>query len=163
MVCTTVQSCRLLLAHGPGYTAFNAFTRYGRSSSWCKAHALSFRAMSRAVSIRSQLKKYMQRFGIPLTSCEGDANRLRKCLVTGYWRNVARWTADGTYRAVRGDTVSTIVWPKYTWLTFAYLPRQVLHVHPNSVLFTRKPRTGWVIFHEMKETKKTQYVNTPAS
>ncbi|TBU50208.1 pre-mRNA splicing factor [Dichomitus squalens] len=116
--------------------AFNAFTRYGRSSSWCKAHALSFRAMSRAVSIRSQLKKYMQRFELPLDSCEGDAKRLRKCLVTGYWRNVARWTADGTYRAVRGEIV--------------------LHVHPHSVLFTRKPRTGWVIFHEMEETKKTQ-------
>ncbi|KAJ8475122.1 hypothetical protein ONZ51_g6754 [Trametes cubensis] len=111
--------------------AYNAFTRYGRSSSWCKAHALSFRAMSRAVSIRSQLKKYMQRFGLPLDSCEGDAKRLRKCLVTGYWRNVARWMADGTYRAV-------------------------LHVHPHSVLFTRKPRSGWVIFHEMEETKKTQ-------
>ncbi|KAI0670718.1 P-loop containing nucleoside triphosphate hydrolase protein [Trametes maxima] len=116
--------------------AYNAFTRYGRSSAWCKSHALSFRAMSRAVSIRSQLKKYMQRFGLPADSCEGDAKRLRKCLVTGYWRNVARWTADGTYKAVRGNAV--------------------LHVHPHSVLFTRKPRSGWVIFHEMEETKKTQ-------
>ena len=35
---------------------------------------------------------------------------------------------------------------------------QVLHVHPHSVLFTRKPRSGWVIFHEMEETKKTQCV-----
>ncbi|PCH39572.1 nucleoside triphosphate hydrolase protein [Wolfiporia cocos MD-104 SS10] len=116
--------------------AYNAFTRYGRSSSWCKSHALSFRAMSRAVSIRSQLKKYMQRFGLPLESCQGDAKRLRQCLVSGYWRNGARWVADGTYRSVRGN--------------------QVLHVHPNSVLFTRKPRSGWVIFHEMEETKKTQ-------
>ncbi|GBE82564.1 Pre-mRNA-splicing factor ATP-dependent RNA helicase prp22 [Sparassis crispa] len=116
--------------------AYNAFTRYGRSSSWCKSHALSFRAMSRAVSIRSQLKKYMQRFGLPLESCEGDAKRLRKCLVSGYWRNGARWVADGTYRSVRGNTT--------------------LHVHPNSVLFTRKPRSGWVVFHEMEETKKTQ-------
>ncbi|EPS97365.1 hypothetical protein FOMPIDRAFT_1037914 [Fomitopsis schrenkii] len=116
--------------------AYNAFTRYGRSSSWCKSHALSFRAMSRAVSIRSQLKKYMQRFGLPVESCEGDAKRLRKCLVSGYWRNGARWVADGTYRSVRGNAT--------------------LHVHPNSVLFTRKPRSGWVIFHEMEETKKTQ-------
>ncbi|KAI0933716.1 hypothetical protein AcV5_005793 [Taiwanofungus camphoratus] len=116
--------------------AYNAFTRYGRSSSWCKSHALSFRAMSRAISIRSQLKKYMQRFGLPLESCEGDAKRLRKCLVSGYWRNGARWVADGTYRSVRGNTT--------------------LHVHPNSVLFTRKPRSGWVVFHEMEETKKTQ-------
>ncbi|KZT20242.1 P-loop containing nucleoside triphosphate hydrolase protein [Neolentinus lepideus HHB14362 ss-1] len=114
--------------------AYNAFLRYGKSSSWCKNHALSFRAMSRAVSIRSQLKKYMQRFGLPLTSCEGDAKRLRQCLVSGYWRNGARWVADGTYRSVRGN-----------------IP---LHVHPDSVLFTRKPKSGWVVFHEMEETKK---------
>ncbi|KAF8185064.1 pre-mRNA splicing factor [Mycena galopus ATCC 62051] len=116
--------------------AYNAFTRYGRSSGWCKSHALSFRAMSRAVSIRAQLKKYMQRFNLPTESCEGDAKRLRRCLVSGYWRNGARWVADGTYRSVRGN--------------------RTLHVHPTSVLFTRKPRSGWVIFHEMEETKKTQ-------
>lgn len=116
--------------------AFNAFSKHGRSSTWCKAHALSFRAMSRAVSIRSQLKKYMQRFKLPLDSCEGDAKRLRRCLVSGYWRNGARWVADGTYRSVRGE--------------------KILHVHPTSVLFTRKPRSGWVVFHEMEETKKTQ-------
>ncbi|KAJ7231444.1 pre-mRNA splicing factor [Mycena haematopus] len=116
--------------------AYNAFTRYGRSSGWCKSHALSFRAMSRVVSIRAQLKKYMQRFNLPTESCEGDAKRLRRCLVSGYWRNGARWVADGTYRSVRGN--------------------RTLHVHPTSVLFTRKPRSGWVIFHEMEETKKTQ-------
>ncbi|KAJ8592580.1 P-loop containing nucleoside triphosphate hydrolase protein [Rhizopogon salebrosus TDB-379] len=116
--------------------AFNAFTKYGRSSSWCKAHALNFRAMSRAVSIRSQLKKYMIRFNLPLHSCEGDAKRLRQCLVSGYWRNGARWVADGTYRSVKGN--------------------KTLYVHPTSVLFTRKSRTGWVVFHEVEETKKTQ-------
>jgi hypothetical protein len=94
------------VSHSDTNTAYNAFTRYGRSSSWCKSHALSFRAMSRAVSIRSQLKKYMQRFGLPLESCEGDAKRLRRCLVSGYWRNGARWMADGTYRSVRGNAVS---------------------------------------------------------
>ncbi|TFK42844.1 P-loop containing nucleoside triphosphate hydrolase protein [Crucibulum laeve] len=116
--------------------AYNTFTKYGRSSGWCKSHALSFRAMSRVVSIRSQLRKYMDRFNLPLQSCEGDAKRLRRCLVSGYWRNGARWTADGTYCSVRGN--------------------KILHVHPTSVLFTRKPRSGWVIFHEMEETKKTQ-------
>ncbi|KAG2352636.1 P-loop containing nucleoside triphosphate hydrolase protein [Suillus spraguei] len=86
--------------------AYNAFAKYGRSSSWCKAHALNFRAMSRAVSIRSQLKKYMIRFNLPLQSCEGDAKRLRQCMVSGYWRNGARWVADGTYRSVKGNKVS---------------------------------------------------------
>ena len=87
---------------------YNAFTRYGKSSSWCKAHSLSFRALSRAVSIRSQLKKYMQRFSLPIESCEGDAKRLRQCLVSGYWKHGARWVADGTYRSVRGNAVSFV-------------------------------------------------------
>ncbi|KAJ7349387.1 P-loop containing nucleoside triphosphate hydrolase protein [Mycena albidolilacea] len=129
-----VGVARMVRFAGP--LSYNAFTRYGRSSGWCKSHALSFRAMSRAVSIRAQLKKYMQRFNLPTESCEGDAKRLRRCLVSGYWRNGARWVADGTYRSVRGN--------------------RTLHVHPTSVLFTRKPRSGWVIFHEMEETKKTQ-------
>jgi len=109
--------------------------------------------MSRAVSIRAQLKKYMTRFGLPMESCEGDQKRLRKCLVSGYWRNGARWMPDGTFRSVRGDKVcedepkAIIIYP---------ILHQILHIHPNSVMFTRKPRTGWVVFHEMEETKKTQ-------
>ncbi|KAH9997562.1 P-loop containing nucleoside triphosphate hydrolase protein [Russula vinacea] len=116
--------------------AYNAFVSHGQSSSWCKSHALSFRALSRAVSIRSQLKKYMKRFDAKIESCQGDAKRLRQCLVNGYKQNGARWVADGTYRSIRGNTV--------------------LHVHPNSTLFTRKPSSGWVIFHDIEETKKIQ-------
>ena len=86
--------------------AYNAFVGHGKTSSWCKSHALSFRALSRAVSIRSQLKKYMQRFNVQIESCQGDAKRLRQCLVNGYKQNGARWIADGTYRSIRGNTVS---------------------------------------------------------
>ncbi|KAF9792296.1 P-loop containing nucleoside triphosphate hydrolase protein [Thelephora terrestris] len=116
--------------------AYNGFIKYGKSSSWCRSHALSFRAMSRAVSVRSQLKKYMHRFSLPIESCDGDARRLRQCLVTGYWQNSAKWCEDGTYVSVQGKIS--------------------LSVHPNSVLFTRKPKSGWVIYHEMEETKKKQ-------
>ncbi|KAM6500789.1 P-loop containing nucleoside triphosphate hydrolase protein [Amanita muscaria] len=115
---------------------YNAFVRYGQSSNWCKSHALSFRALSRAMSIRSQIRKYMQRFNIPVESCRGDERRLRRCLVTGYWRNVATWVADGTYRSLQGD--------------------KVFHVHPTSTLFNRTPRSGWVVYHEVEETKKIQ-------
>ena len=108
--------------------------------------------MSRAVSIRSQLSKYMMRFDLPKQSCEGDAKRLRQCLVSGYWRNAARWMADGTYRSVHNDQVSV----DYLSLLSNLLLRQILHVHPTSVLFTRKPQTGWVVFHELEETKKPQ-------
>lgn len=67
--------------------AYNAFIRYGsKDKSWCGNHRINHKALSRAVSIRKQLKKYLDRFGIPLISCEGDGERLRKCLVSGYFK-----------------------------------------------------------------------------
>ncbi|KAK4689933.1 ATP-dependent RNA helicase DDX35, partial [Tremellales sp. Uapishka_1] len=116
--------------------AYNAFVRYGQNNkSWCGNHRLNFKALSRAVSIRKQLKKYLERFGIKTQSCEGDGVRLRKCLVTGYFKNAARMMHDGTYRSAREGAI--------------------LHVHPSSVMFTRQPSTGWVIYHEVVETTKS--------
>lgn len=67
--------------------AYNAFVRYGKSSpKWCAQHRLNYKAVSRAQSIRKQLKKYLDRFNIPVESCEGDIRRLRQCLVTGYFK-----------------------------------------------------------------------------
>ncbi|RSH91219.1 hypothetical protein EHS25_009518 [Saitozyma podzolica] len=116
--------------------AYNAFIRFGQNDkSWCGNHRINHKALSRAVSIRKQLKKYLDRFGIPVVSCEGDAVRLRKCLVSGYFKNAARMMPDGTYRSAREGAT--------------------LHVHPSSVMFTRQPSTGWVIFHEVLETTKS--------
>jgi ATP-dependent RNA helicase DDX35 len=42
---------------------------------------------------------------------------------------------DGTYRSAREGAI--------------------LNVHPSSVMFTRQPSTGWVIFHEVVETTKS--------
>ncbi|KAF9052798.1 P-loop containing nucleoside triphosphate hydrolase protein [Panaeolus papilionaceus] len=115
---------------------FTAEEGCGKSSAWCKARSLSFRALSRAISIRSQLKKYMERFNVPIVSCNGDAERVLKCITSSYWHNSAQWQADGTYKSVRGN--------------------MIVAPHPNSVLFRRKPSTGWVVYHEIEETKKIQ-------
>ena len=63
----------------------------------------------------------MQRFDLPLESCEGDSKRLARGLVSGYWRNGARWTADGTYRSVRGNIVSALVVHNWSLLLFIIL------------------------------------------
>lgn len=79
--------------------AYNAFIRYGqRDKSWCGNHRLNFKALSRAVSIRKQLKKYLDRFGIPVVSCSGDAVRLRKCLVSGYFKVRYHYGTQLTFR-----------------------------------------------------------------
>lgn len=106
-----------------------------KSAKWCHTHRLNFKALSRALSIRTQLKKYLQRFEIPIISCGEDGDKIRRCLCSGYFRNAAKLNpADGTYRSIREGAI--------------------LHAHPSSVLFTRVPSTGFVIFHEVIETTK---------
>ena len=78
---TSVQDHLTLL------NVYNTFVRLGiRDKQWCGNHRINHKALSRAVSIRKQLKKYLERFGIKSSSCEGDAKRLRRCLVTGYFK-----------------------------------------------------------------------------
>ncbi|KAG0148983.1 hypothetical protein CROQUDRAFT_359561 [Cronartium quercuum f. sp. fusiforme G11] len=114
---------------------YNAFIGVGRSTAkWCARYRLNFKALSRAMNIRLQLKKYLKKFEVPLVSSSSPVE-IRRCLVSGYFRNVARMNEDGSYRSAREGTV--------------------LHVHPSSVMFNRRPETGWVLFHEVMETKKT--------
>ena len=111
--------------------AYNAFVTIGRSSSrWAGQHRLNFKALSRAVSIRSQLSKYLEKFGLdPHLSAGVDQETIRRCLVSGYFKNAAKFNADGTYTLVNGN--------------------QIVSVHPSSVMFTRSPPTKWVVFHEV--------------
>lgn len=81
--------------------------------------------MTRAVSIRNQLKRYLERFGInveesldPRKRPEEVANKgeqIRKCLTTGYFAHAARMQPDGSFTTVNGGTV--------------------LHAHPSSLMF----------------------------
>ncbi|TPX44185.1 hypothetical protein SeMB42_g03260 [Synchytrium endobioticum] len=113
---------------------YNAFLKSSKSRKWCAQRFINHSAMMRAVSVRSQLVKYLLRFKLdPTLSCNGDTVVLRKCLVSGYFSQAAKLNVDGTYRTVRDPDV-------------------VLNIHPNSVLFRRSP--AWVIFHEVVETTK---------
>jgi ATP-dependent RNA helicase DDX35 len=124
--------------------AYNAFVRYGqRDRSWCGNHRLNHKALSRAMSIRKQLKKYLERFGIPSISCEGDAMRLRKCLVTGYFKNAARMLPDGTYKSAREGAVSVeccAVWYALAWQ--ATDSRSCMSTRPRSCLRASRRLSG---------------------
>ncbi|GAA5970073.1 hypothetical protein JCM11641_000256 [Rhodosporidiobolus odoratus] len=121
--------------HLTALNAYNAFVKYGRKSSkWCHTHRLNFKALSRALSIRTQLSKYLKRFDIPIISCGEDHTKVRRCLTSGYFRNAAVAQPDGTYRSVREGAI--------------------LHVHPSSVYFTRSSPSSYIIYHEVIETTK---------
>lgn len=125
---------------------YQAFVTKGRKEAkFCHENFLNYKAMTKAVSIRAQLKRYLERFGInveetlsanankqPLAVGGGadKAEQIRRCLTTGFFAHAARMQPDGTFRNVAGGTV--------------------LHAHPSSLMFNRK--ADWVLFHEVMET-----------
>ncbi|KAK4506985.1 hypothetical protein PRZ48_000719 [Zasmidium cellare] len=127
---------------------YQAFVTKGRKDSkWCQQHFLNFKSMSRAVSIRNQLRRYLERFGIDVTESLGGNDVLRaggrpkeesirRCLTSGFFAHAARMAPDGTFRTVDGGTV--------------------LHAHPSSLMFNRK--ADWVIFTEVMETGDKTFI-----
>ena len=127
---------------------YHAFVTSGKKEAkFCKANHLNHKAMSRAVSIRAQLKRHLERFGISTDESQitksqagdGAAARgeaIRKCLAVGYFAHAARMQPDGTFRNVEGSTI--------------------LHAHPSSLMFNRK--ADWVIFHEVIDTGDKTYI-----
>lgn len=126
---------------------YQAFVTKGKKESkWCRENFLNFKSMTRAVSIRKQLKRYLERFGINVEESlarqkrpEEVANKgeqIRKCLTTGYFAHAARMQPDGSFTTVNGGTI--------------------LHAHPSSLMFNRK--ADWVIFHEILETGNKTFI-----
>ena len=105
---------------------YQAFVTKGKKDSkWCRDNLLNYRALLRAVSIRGQLKRYLERFGIQvdetLSSRHGPADltnqpeQIRRCLTTGYFAHAAKMQPDGTFKTVSGGLT--------------------LHAHPTSLMF----------------------------
>lgn len=114
---------------------FLAFTdeRVGRQSAkWAQRHRLNFPALSRALSIRQQLERFMVRFGLD-TKCsvrgrEDAVERITRCMLTGLYANVAR------YDPVR--------------MTYTTTAGHKAWAHPDSVFFNRRPEADWIAYGE---------------
>lgn len=119
------------------YQAFSPKANKPSAAKWCKDNYLNFRALSRAVSVREQLRRYVDRFNLRVSGA-GDtptAEGIRRCLTTGYFAHAARMQPDGSFRSVNG---------------------MQLWAHPSSVMFNRK--ADWVVFHEVVETGKKTFI-----
>jgi ATP-dependent RNA helicase DDX35 len=127
---------------------YQAFVTSGKKNAqWCQKHYLNFKSMTRAVSIRTQLRRYLERFGIDVTeSLSGGGvlrvggrskeENIRRCLTSGFFAHAARMQPDGTFRTVDGGTV--------------------LYAHPSSLMFNRK--ADWVVFTEVMETGEKVFI-----
>jgi ATP-dependent RNA helicase DDX35 len=105
---------------------YQAFVTKGKKESkWCRDNLLNYRSLLRAVSVRAQLKRYLERFGIQVeetfptqynkVDSSKPAEKIQRCLTTGYFAHAARMQPDGTFKTVSGG--------------------MTLHAHPSSLMF----------------------------
>ena len=124
---------RFAADEGDHLTLLNVYqsfvTRGKKEPRWCKENFLNYKSMARAVSIRSQLKRYLERFGIDVNESLPSGARaldipdkgvlVRKALTAGYFAHAARMQADGTFKIVNGAVT--------------------LYAHPTSLMFVSDP------------------------
>ncbi|KAL1956973.1 hypothetical protein VTO42DRAFT_6462 [Malbranchea cinnamomea] len=127
---------------------YQAFVTVGKKDSkWCHDNSLSYKSMMKAVSIRAQLKRYLERFGIQVDETLSSrhqrpgkapvsAEQIQRCLTTGYFAHAARMQPDGSFKTISGGIT--------------------LHAHPSSLMFNRK--ADWVIFHEILQTGDKTFI-----
>ncbi|PSN61947.1 P-loop containing nucleoside triphosphate hydrolase protein [Corynespora cassiicola Philippines] len=128
------------------FNVFSAFEQSNQDAGFCRENYLNYKALLKAASVRRQLKAQLARYGIeedsPAMMRAGGMNamdvaeRVRRCLTTGFFAHAAKMKADGTFIVPSGSII--------------------LHPHPSSMFFHR--RTEWVIYHEILETKDKVYI-----
>ncbi|CEO95545.1 unnamed protein product (mitochondrion) [Plasmodiophora brassicae] len=109
---------------------------------WCTQNFVSARALRKARSIRAQLQQAFAKVptetSLPGENPEALGERIRRCLITGMFLNVAILQPDGSYRT-------------HT--------KQVVSLHPTSSLFPKRPKPTCVLFTELIRTTKV-YMRT---
>ena len=126
---------------------YQAFTTKGKKEArWSRDHHLNHKSMVRAVSIRAQLRRYLERLGVSLQdvttglslkpSDTDKTTRILRCLTTGFFSQAAKMQPDGTFKTVSGAVT--------------------LHAHPTSLMFNRKAE--YVVFNELLETGEKIFI-----
>jgi len=114
-----VAMAEFAVGEGDHVTLLNVFRGFedepeGNNQSpqeWCAENMLNHRALKRAKEVHRQLKGYLLRTARelhsgesrPLASCGDDTTAILKCIISGFFANVARLGPDGLYRTIRGS------------------------------------------------------------
>ncbi|TMW60543.1 hypothetical protein Poli38472_000585 [Pythium oligandrum] len=138
---------KFMAYEGDQITLLNIFNAYiqcnvKQRNKWCRDHFINQRAMIRVESVRTQLKGYLEKLGLPIGSTFPDIDPLRKSIIAGFFLNTAmRSLADGAggsktaYKTMNGQS-------------------EIVKVHPSSCLFMRNPPPKWVVYNELVFTSK---------
>jgi pre-mRNA-splicing factor ATP-dependent RNA helicase DHX15/PRP43 len=122
---------------------YHAYKQNNADQNWCYDNFLGFRSLKSADNVRDQLKKIMTKCNLKLVSTDFNSKEyyinIRKCLVEGFFMQVAHLERSGHYLTVKDN--------------------QVVALHPSTCL-DDKPE--WVLYNEFVLTSKN-YIRTVTS
>ena len=109
---------KFAVEEGDHLTLLNVYqsfvTKGKKESKWCHDHFLNFKSLTKAISIRNQLRKHLERLidvsddrsGAPVVSAPAveKGEKLRRCLTTGFFAHAAKMLPDGSFQTVDGGT-----------------------------------------------------------
>lgn len=110
------------------------------SNPWCFENFLQPRAMRRSQDVRKQLVMIMDRYKMDIVSAGRNLTMVRKCIVAGFFTNVAKKDPQEGYKTI--------------------VENQPVFIHPSSALFNKNPE--WVLYNELVLTTKEYMRNVLA-
>ncbi|XP_052850765.1 ATP-dependent RNA helicase DHX33 isoform X2 [Drosophila gunungcola] len=122
--------------HGDHLTllnVFNAFCKTEKPKMWSHDNYLNLRSLTYARNVRRQLAEISERLNLVFNSSD-DIEMLKKCILNGFFENIAVLQRDGFYITVSGNIRAKI--------------------HPSSVLHG-KYKPNYILFTEIVQTEQT--------
>ncbi|PWN25699.1 hypothetical protein BDZ90DRAFT_233711 [Jaminaea rosea] len=84
---------RFHVAESDHLTLLMVYTQWraqGYRDAWCAAHFLHGKILRKAREVRQQLEDILKQLRLPLESCGTDWDKVRKCLVEGYFHQAGK-------------------------------------------------------------------------
>eukprot|EP01134_Creolimax_fragrantissima_P005064 CFRG5064T1 len=111
---------------------YNSWKQNKFSNMWCHENFIQARTLRRAQDVRKQMLGIMDRYKLDVLSAGMNFNLVRKCIVSGFFRNAAKKDPQEGYKTL--------------------VEQSAVYIHPSSALFNRQPE--WVVYHDVVLTTK---------
>lgn len=92
---------------GDHLTLLNVFNRWSESNYskvFCSNNYLHERHLKRALDVRKQLCNIFKKMKLPIYTCNGEVDLIRKSLVSGFFRNASKRDSQVGYRTITDGT-----------------------------------------------------------
>lgn len=121
--------------YGDHLTLLNVYNKWEQSrysDKFCTNNFLHARHLKRARDVKNQIYQIFRKLNLPLESCHGDPDLIRKTLTTGFFINASKRDSQVGYKTIVGNTV--------------------VGIHPSSALYGKEYE--YVIYHSLVLTSR---------